>query len=140
MDAKVLMIGDWVHVPHNGNATHYGKVVSLLSSGAVEVELLDGRKALCSSVEPIPLTEEILEKNGFEVYKQDFTSNTVYKFGCFDFIEYDAQYKWFNIGTLCEYKNLGFPYMYIHSLMKIHNVHQLQHALRLCGVEHEIKL
>ena len=66
MKVDELQKGDWVYVPHNGNATHYGKITAILPSGAVEVDL-NGNTVLCSSgsVESIPLTPEILEKNGF---------------------------------------------------------------------------
>ena len=64
MKACELMIGDWVYVSHNGNATHYGRITAILPSGAVEVDL-NGDTVLCrsSSVDSIPITPEILEKN-----------------------------------------------------------------------------
>ena len=92
-----------------------------------------------SMLKPIPLTLEILEKNGFVLYPQDFTSNSVYKFGT-DFIEYERDCGHFNIGPYVEYRHLCRTINYISSLIRIRYVHELQHALRLCGIEKEIVL
>lgn len=89
---------------------------------------------------PIPLTPEILEKNGFQVYEQDFTSNTVYKFGSLNYMEFEKFNKYFNIGSEITYRHFGREITYIHPLMRIYFVHELQHALRLCGIEKEITL
>lgn len=88
----------------------------------------------------IPLTPEILEKNGFEIYEQDFTSNRVYKFGALDYMEYEEYYKHYVIGCKITYTHLGKKVTYIHSLMRIKYVHELQHALRLCGINLEINI
>lgn len=66
MKANELMLGDWVYVPHNGCASHNGKVKALYESETVSTEL-EGAGCLCraESLQPIPLTPEILEKNGF---------------------------------------------------------------------------
>ena len=83
----------------------------------------------------IPLTPEILEKNGFEkmprgyfVYEDDdeslkmeFYPKEMNYNGIYDFIDIDR-----GCITIKE-----LPLM---------NVHELQHALRLCGIEKEIKL
>jgi len=124
MNANELMLWDWVYVPHKGKAPHYGKVTALLSSGAVETEI-NGSLALSSSVEPIPLTSEILEKNGFECrgawmipgkdlgLRQDGDSWGVLLY----YADYHAL-------TLCH----------------IAYLHELQHLLHLCGIDKEITI
>ena len=151
LQAKDLQIGDWVYVPHNGNATHYGKVVSLLSSGTVEVELLDGGTALLSSVEPIPLTPEILEKNGFEwgytTSEEDFCGAAGCNYPedkgwCYDegageikiIFPNDSDGGLIRLDDQCGDRHLEI--IFVNPIM----VHQLQHALSLCGIEKEIKL
>ena len=73
MKSKDLMIGDWVYVPHDGRASHNGKVESIYKSGTISVELEEaGCLCRAESLEPIPLTEKILEKNGFIYSKHEF--------------------------------------------------------------------
>lgn len=108
----------------------------------------DGAKVgpfLETELTPILLTAEILEKSGFKLYKQDFTSRRVYKFGCFDYIEIndyseDNRYNYFSIGCYKEYEHFGTLQRYIHDVMKIRYVHELQHSMLLCGVDKEIVL
>lgn len=140
MKANELMIGDWVYILHGGKATHYGKVTALLPSGAIESEI-DGSHALSSSVEPIPITPEILKKNGFTYCKSDggFYLHTTISYG-----NWDVDVVLFDVTD--EYRNnqlhISSPddsYIAIH-LMECNHVHELQHALRLCGIEKEISL
>lgn len=79
----------------------------------------------------IPLTAEILEKNGFGYIKKD-DNLTHFYLG-------ESQYcknMELHIGT----NNKGVYWInYLNnSIYKIYHVHQLQHALRLCGIEKEI--
>jgi len=88
---------------------------------------------------PITLTAEILEKNGFELYEQDFTSDKVYLFDKgFTYIEDCGNY--FVIGANVEYEHFGRKLRFISSTIKVYYVHELQHALRLAGIDKEIKL
>jgi len=81
-------------------------------------------------VRPIPLTPEILEKNGWEnsapdVWQKEYGGLVFYwengtrRFGMNDFRHLQEQWE-------------------IH--LRIMHTHELQHALRLCGIEHEITL
>ena len=129
MKSTELMIGDWVYIPHNGKAPHYGKVTALLPSGAIETEI-NGSFALSSSVEPIPLTREILEKNGFSFPKWESWWRVV---DCNPTI------------YLAEHNESWWLYQddYLDSrqyFAKIKYVHELQHAFRLCGIEKEITI
>ena len=76
-----------------------------------------------SQIEPIPLTAEILEKNGFTKHAYGFS----------------FQYLKLN-GNLRNDDTVYFTITISGKDITIDYVHQLQHALRLCGIEKEIKL
>ena len=86
-------------------------------------------------IEGIPLTPEILEKNGFydsytKRYYKRFYSN-----GCFD-IAISLVYREIEVskvcgaGTDCEEEEYGSAIAFGNDIC----VHELQHALRLCGL------
>lgn len=96
----------------------------------------------CEYLDPIPLTPEILEKNG---WKHEF-DKTDYM------VKYDlaqkGEYCWMmwatrehNLDIQRQDKKL---YMYNLKVQRVcipcDYVHQLQHAMRLCGIEKEIEL
>lgn len=75
---------------------------------------------------PIPLTDEILRKNGFEYYHKNFAST-----------DYDSPFKLEMMEWPDENGNGGL--WIINGLFKIRFVHELQHALRLCGINIDFK-
>lgn len=115
MKANELMIGDWVNLS-KGNWSENRKVE------LIDIEMIAESVYLA---DPIPLTSEILEKNGFECrgawclpgedlgLRQDGDS-------------------WGLLSYYAEYDALAFCH--------VKYVHELQHALRLCGIEKEIEL
>ena len=133
MKSNELMLWDWVYVPHKGKAPHYGRVTALLSSGAVEVEI-NGSMALLSSVKPISLTTEILKKNGFE-----YVGSEVYECDVLPF------YIWWErdrhrLGIDIEdstYDKENFAQML---RVPVSYVHELQHCLKLVGIDKEITI
>jgi len=140
MKVTDLMIGDWVEVVQNGEK-HFAQVRMIDGYGdnATANECIcDAIYYSINEIEPIPLTPEILEKNGFELYEQDFTSHKVYKFGSLDYIEVDEWYM--GVGGYVEYKHFNTTHRFIHYVFKLYYVHELQHALKLCGIEKEIVL
>lgn len=113
MEANKLMIGDWVF---DGNEV--ARVTSLTCDGIIETKL---RLSNIEIVTPIPLTAEILEKNGF--------SKTT-----------EAEFNYYQMPDDCfeiDINNVGCAYS-VDVIIKY--VHQLQHALRLCGIDKEIVL
>lgn len=109
MKANELMIGDWVHYINPSN----NRVVGVGDFTAPE------------ELEPIPLTAEILEKNGFvKVNSQRYDWGSPNGF----YVNINPKKKIIHInganGSNCNmyYIIVGF------------NVHELQHALRLCGL------
>lgn len=133
MKANELMIGDWVL---DGN--HIAQVVLLTCDGIIGTTLNESSNI--EVVEPIPLTPEILEKNGFVANKH------VYPYPYYEYEVKEIKLKIgfaFPQGDKTSYKE---PWVYIDSErvfvehLPCMFVHQLQHALRLCGIEKEIIL
>lgn len=129
MKANELMIGDWVN--------YKGKInrIALADFGIDEAHMY-----WISEVEPIPLTKEILEKNGFVSNKH------VYPYPYYEYINEKDKLKIgfaFPQGNRTSYKEpwvyIDSKYVFIEHLPCIY-VHELQHALRLCGIEKEIEL
>lgn len=144
MKENELMIGDWVFVPHNGSATHFGRVCGIYDGGAVSNTLeKDSGLTKASALEPIPITPEILKKNGF-ICEDKFIDMSRETTCIIDeirtvqlgFISVHTGWKMAWCQQTCQahiYKVDGGEYW-----GQIHFVHQLQHALCLCGVEREI--
>lgn len=134
-DIKIseLSIGDWVR------HTFYEDNLQIKRIDG-ESERLLAEKGLMSvschldHFEPISLTPEILEKNGFvkgEIYEGN--SSIVFTNG-------NIRISWFKNAMWCRlriYNALGDIEL---CSAIVHNVHQLQHALRLAGVGKEIVL
>lgn len=136
MKASDLMIGDWVK--------SRGKIEQVTSvyDGFICTDSFEDSHDYY--FDPIPLTAEILEKNGFE---NDFYEE-----------ESVADYHTIRLeGYSLKGKNMvdgwdDFLITYCNGCVNVvtdfHGevrkemefVHQLQHALRLCGIEHEIIL
>ena len=135
MEASELMIGDIVRV---------NKDVCFKKGTIVRVHAIDGDRNFpekrrigcvtcvpiddpdgCSGgvwtafLEPIPLTAEILEKNGFKY--DDEGKDLRYRQSCGDIIGVDIR------GDIAYIEDADFKY-----------IHKLQHALKLCGIEKEI--
>lgn len=113
MKANELMIGDWVYMRLKSKEKYYTERVFSIS----DAEFLD--------YIPIPLTNDILNKNGFE------------EFGAFGMCRLKVESEQKTIcanGTYIEvYSNSNHE-----SMLRLHSthftVHELQHALRLCGL------
>lgn len=121
MKATELMIGDWVQIKGH---LDYDKVREIAMDENMEWYISFACSAtLFRAYEfvPIPLSPEILEKNGWEIY---------YEVGAI----YLAIRKDWNL-TIVVKKIGGLPYLRIaHNwICNIRHVHELQHALRLCG-------
>ena len=147
MKAEDLMIGDWVRLKDDSLSYEEScmKITFLSNSTMCSLRYkrtntpIGLRKPnenwLCpvfaDDIEPIPLTPEILEKNGFKIefyneYKVYELNNFKVCKNCCDYFEVcdfwdDSDWGWKMINfCLCIY------------------VHELQHALKLCGIDKEI--
>ena len=130
MKANELMIGDWVQgfLPDTNS-----KVVGILND--IQIAIIGGGAYMeldVDDLQPIPLTPEILEKNGFVLSKE--SSRKPYQ------LRDNSIYVSVIKGRLNAryYEKFGKPI----NAMQIdcNYVHELQHALRLCGIEKEIVL
>lgn len=139
MKAEELMIGDCIKHGFGG----IGKVTEL-SKGIVTVydKGLDDGEGNCevnfaeNEIQPIPLTPEILEKNGF--IKASMVSDTPPydkdEEGNMHFSLNEKFWGWWqpNNTFLIPANGLGW--------IEFKYVHELQHALILCGISKEIIL
>ena len=125
MDIKDLMVGDWVICNHYQNKP-FTKQFGV-------ADFAKGEHEFC---EPIRLTEEILVKNGFR-----YTANVIGRHNCKC---YELEQKGVYHMTISIYKNEitceldKVDAMYMNVVTNY--VHQLQHLLRLTGVQKEIEL
>lgn len=143
MKCKELMIGDWV-------SDKYGYLMQISFAGNGYAGFEDDEGNLCqlddkyNQPEPIPLTPEILEKNGFssETFLTSEWEKKVYfkEFpGCV--VEPDNSGKYI-FGTTIYWNKTdsnGSPIdwgtMYNSRIYNLQYVHKLQHALRLCRLD-----
>ena len=123
-----LSVGDWVRWEV------YDKTYDMQVSGVTDRRIYglhDGIEysMLLTQIRSIPITAEILEKNGFERSTSQF-------------IVYHTDKVWISYDKPSETWSVT---MYINDFTSnlhanILHVHQLQHALRLAGVDKEINL
>lgn len=118
MKATELMIGDWVNYKYSAPEPWKPRKWQIVVFESGFIELADPD----TSCKPIPLTAEILEKNGFVFRENNDTMCGEY------YLHNQSTFaiKMFNgyLVGMCMGEDLEFNY-----------VHELQHALRLCGLE-----
>ena len=126
MKASELMIGDWVQVPSLiDNVEGFNAWCKVKQLRDDDLDVVGFKELKYDEIEPISITIEILEKNGF-------TKD----------LDTDGIHYWF---TLID-EHIRFSILYARSVFQwlgpldFKYVHQLQHALRLCGIEKEIEL
>lgn len=131
MEVNDLMIGDWVQIPAFNNRT--AKVTNIYANTIwtdVVCSLLE------KDFEPVLLTEEILERNGFE--SSGYYGSNTYELG------QSGKYVVFgypgNIDICVKYEVVDYGEDDLMAIITIHYVHELQHFLKLCGINKDIKL
>lgn len=124
-----LSVGDWVY--YSKENTPYS-IRSIYRTGVQDCVILnddkypDGVIAFVDRLTPIPITAEILEKNGFESSSSYWS---IYKDNG-DYIEiWENGDKWYLSVNSVEY-----------TLCDLHWVHQIQHLMRVWGLDKEINL
>lgn len=131
MKANELMIGDWVWNTHNQQAEQVQEIreqmVMLAYNDLYEYD----------EIEPIRLTDNILIASGFSVgkYKLPVSGNEIDKYSYVDLTNHIKE-----CVLLPLTKNYIWSFGSIDGMEVpiIEYVHQLQHALRLCGIDKEI--
>lgn len=131
MKANELMIGDWVQYPATMGNLVPCKVVGISTEITVEFTTGARKYEALKAVEPIPLTAKILISNGFELqnnnhfyFDDEYTESDIHEL---------TDSIWF---VECVDLEFSMP----SQGMIVCNVHELQHALKLCGIEKEIEL
>lgn len=131
MKANKLMIGDWVQVPCLiDNTENYNAWCQIRQLRDDDLDVIGFKELSYDEICPISLTHEILEKIGFETQP-----NIGYIIDDWDGTQiiYDS---WnHNLRIIKNYKTC----LDIETFNDV-AVHELQHALRLCGIEKEIAL
>lgn len=146
LSCKDLMVGDWVRIKSTQRDT---KVTNIAANNVYTETVFPCRYG---EIEPIPLTPEILEKNGFYYgytsREEDAANNTITSLS-----ETDKGWCWDEgggaikvifpneaDGGLVELDDQSFN-RYL-SFVFCDNLyfHELQHTLKLCGIEKEIIL
>jgi len=156
MKAEELMIGDWALFHDSGLASDDTKwyedrtcqVIGILDNPYLKW-INDGTPEYWShasfdDLEPIPLTAEILKKNGFckDINRGIFLYEK-HMFMCYDIAEYEPFTSTLTLqiqrADPCTEDTNTSSYS-LRSMFKINYVHELQHALRLCDINKEITL
>ena len=146
-----LMINDWVSI----NGSNY-LVKDIKKKGVIKLyedtqwgehDIDFNTDSLEEFLQRIPLTEEILEKNGFKKWtwwKHHKDDTVTYAIGDGLHVEIEEQMingkneKIFNLVDNCnDSGDYGYESNYI---CDVNYVHELQHALKLCKIEKEIVL
>ena len=137
MELTDLMVGDWVKVlPISHRVeSHYDRIESIRKEYTGQVYIEGGyhdrdHKGIddwfdwsvgLNDIAPIPLTTEILEKIGFEY--DPYYHNWIYH-------EFTINY-----GHLIDEEDGDYLFIWAaDTSMKLTYIHELQHALRLCGL------
>ena len=145
MKAIELMLGDWVLTTKEDHMNEFAQIDAIEEGQTCILLRQDNTNFFTdiSKIEPIPITKEILEKNGFKVRE-----------GC------TTAWDWYNgeqcvhisgdhtcpIGqTLTIYVSAGcvgaaFSSYRVLNELKVRGLHEFQHALRLCRIEKQIIL
>lgn len=148
IDIKELNIGNYLRVAQEGLCIKKGTIVKIngidaeskfiekglvgaISCHPLDEDQLDGGIWL-AYLEPIEITPEILEKNGWRLGKySSATLEIENKIVVLEFYESGTQLRIFNRAV-----DEGLQILDV----RISGVHQLQNALTLCGINKEIEL
>ena len=126
-----LMIGNWIWFKTNKTAAVVTEIYKTLDAVPREMVALNAPPGLryCVSmdkIEPIPLTDAILKDNGFQYHHKNFASLAP---------DYPFQLE------LVEWLNeSGTGLWTVGGLIKIRFVHELQNALKICGIQKQINI
>ena len=127
------MVGDWVCLDGDINYDSPIRIRQIGYQGENDI-VADNDIFGVEDIIPIPLTEEILTKNGFlkRSGKEYYLKDDIVIFVGSDSCEVCTLYGEY---TAYSYVEEGYT-----TIATIHYIHQLQHLLRLAGVQKEIEL
>lgn len=135
MKANELMIGDWVNL--RVEEDNFSDNISVTSTDL-------GNHYILKHIEPIPLTPAILEKNGFhEWIGDDCEWRYERKYWCtgiYIVVSKNEPCEEAGIRISIDFGENKWGAWHALNLYNKNYVHELQHALRLCGIYEEIIL
>ena len=140
MKANELMIDDWVYNKNIAKPMQvYPMMLSQMFRQTPDATTED------YNIFPIPLTPEILEKNGFEKsYSSILTADGYKKLLVYKYKNIkQAQSIRHNLIKVCvslDGSKYDVEFGISSHIFDLEYVHEFQHALRLCGIEKEIEL
>ena len=124
MKANELMIGDWFRCTDPTPMK-----ITAIDSWNMVVEDQEGFKVEVGDLQPIPLTEDILLKNGFESYEERYRLITADDAIFVEHIIAETNdFFWFTN------KSRVFRQIKPSIVCNFNYVHEIQHLLRLCGL------
>lgn len=135
MNARDLMIGDWVKIKNLKNPI---RQIICIDEYLEKVDFLDDKELIITSINnifPIPLTPEILEKNGF-----------IHGYGDSDFYNYEKWEKKVDDKTIRVIKDHDGWFCRVddnkltRSMGIAPAVHTMQNIIRIGGIEKTIEL
>lgn len=130
MNAKELMIGDWVEYTTQAGKRETGRVTSIQDFGSRELIKVNGNSHndINNEIAPIEITPELFVKNGWEKGINNY------------YLKYDNDI--YPMPFVVEYVPVNKALFINETLIPrpITYVHELQHALRLCEIREEVKI
>ena len=140
MKAQELMLGDWVYGLYpNGERYEVPFRISAIdtypSNRSPRIVTFGGYGFQEEHLEPIPITPEILEKNWFVFLYSSVPGGTPQE----QRMRKVDTYKWQGIAVNYYHETNDLQMVNFRGV-RLNYVHQLQHALRLVGIEKEIVL
>lgn len=128
--SKELMIGDWYAFrghPHKCTARDIASIAECEEKGAP------------TDISEIPITTEILKRNGFILTEVGDNGISTPRKNINRYEKHECKTKWRDI--IMWYDRITKKWC-LHGInnIQLNYIHELQHALRLCRIEKEIKL
>ena len=138
MKSNELMVGDWVRI---ASYDIIDQVDCLLTEYAVTSHGDTCGQYEYKDIEPILLTGEILKSNGFELVDVGDNGHSTPKANINRYEKWECKtmFQTFYLSYDRRVKNYSLNTFGNH-IMNIVYVHELQNAMRVCGVEKEIEL
>ena len=140
LSCRDLMVGDWVYLPSLMSDDKYPIQVLEIQDDCIKYYCGDKKMMVgFRYIKPVPITLEILEKNGFKPYIPEGHLETVY--ACQDISKAVAD----ELYALWPNPDGSF-YLLLRVdgkdmvRMNVHYVHKFQHALGLCEIDKNIEL
>lgn len=135
MKTNELMIGDWVQVPCLIDKTeHYDAWCKVRQLRDDDLDVIGFKELKYNEIVPIPITPEILEKNGFVEFIPHNWQIVI------DNIMIELRAPEHNMAIWLDWNEHDTGTYASYMLPRPDCVHELQHALKLYGINKEIEL